>query len=325
MYMYSRSHNQEFYSPLQSDEHVEAEMDTDEFEEILRVSADAVCRDEIGEEYIRKSYRHADIMLMMLNLSGEEIQMDGFIFAHEHEDMYGNAAIDLDIICARHFGGLLLEKFIRYCQTLGGYKYIELSALPNVIGFYTRYGFAFRGDCNPRHAVDYVVTPEVSDALRRIHDNAARNPIVANVLHSLHRLGYTPLTTPFGCYDTTITRSEYLTHGCHRNGLEMRLCLEERDTDIISNKAADKRAAAIQKLDDMIRRDDEVMDELEASGELDYATRLRIMQHRRTAQRYREQLEYALNNSNSKNSNNSESKHYDSNNSDSKHSDNSNY
>ena len=308
VYMYSRTHDEESYSPLQSDEHVEAEMDAAEFEEILRDSADSVCRDEIGVEYIRKAYLRADIILMMLNLTGDEVQMDGFIFGHEFTDMYGTPAIDLDVVCARQYGGLLLQKCIRYCQTLRSYQYIELSALPNVIGFYARYGFSFRGDCNPEHKADLTVTPEVSDRFRRAGDDTARNPALVSILYSLHRLGYTPLSAPKECYDTEMSRAAYLAHGCYGNGLEMRLCLA--DDDIVASKASDKRANAIHKLQTMIQRDDDMIDKLYESGELNDNTRRRIMQHSRTLGRYKAQLRgeaYEGKNSNSDNgiSNNS--------------------
>jgi hypothetical protein len=296
VYVYSRTHDIEYFSPLDSNEHVDADMDTDEFEAILHDSIDSVCREELGVAYVEKAYKKANVMLIMLNLTDvERIRMDGFIFAHEFTDVYGHPAIDLDVVCAKKFGGLLLQKCIRLCHTLGSYRYIELSALPNVIGFYTRFGFRFRGNCNPRYGADYMITPELSDRLRRA-DNYAEDPIIARTLYSLHRLGYTPLTNPRACYDTTLLSHEYFAHRCHANGLEMRLCLMEDTAEKVvpEGKAAAKRATAVRKLDTMIADGERVIQKLYESGRLDTSngedTRQRIVQLGRSLRRERAQL-----------------------------------
>lgn len=191
-----------------------------------------LCHGIVNSDYVAEALKTNTIVVGLLELVGHtrtlksgtrvnyEPELRGFILASETAD----GGIYLDIICAHVFGGEMLKQFVEYAEVMKGSKYVELNALPNVLGFYPRYGFQHRHTCSESSPI--AIRDELTQYIRTHKPMAdvsyTHQPIMEYMLQ-LHAMGFTAKMTP-ECQTVALTPDGFRVANCAENGFKMRKC-----------------------------------------------------------------------------------------------------
>jgi hypothetical protein len=178
---------------------------------------DDTCRNLVDVDYVRRQMSKNTI-IMLFYVSSKPI---GFVLAsihHEDSEYY------IDVICSkRGYGKDLLD----FCFNDAGrrnLKSIGLSALPHVLGYYSKFGFTHRRSCDDgglvlpeKLAIRKHTEPPLSP------DDVYDDDELADYMVQLTSLGYgDDQSEP--CQQRPLTKKNLKDGKCGKNGFYMKKC-----------------------------------------------------------------------------------------------------
>lgn len=213
----------------------------------LMVSS-SLCQDQVRESYVKKQLEMNSVFMFLFYELTEEVRRRqkttrvpaAFMMGRAHED--NKKEFYIDVICSgarkepyfiRHTGAMLLQAAIQYAKE-NGYEQVSLSALPHVLTYYPRLGFAHRPSCDQPSDVQI---PE------RLHEKA-RNKTLPKTMRDAYDdddlLDYMSELQfkKYGNYykadcDTAgktkvVIKKNLKDNRCGDDGFKMRLCFNEK-------------------------------------------------------------------------------------------------
>ena len=130
----------------------------------------------------------------------------------------------IDVVCAfPGFGAKLIANYIQYYDHFFPNNYLKLSAMPNVLTFYQRFGFRFRLSLySPVIRPDFTDYNKVRDAkLLTDVDAAYKYDGVLKVLKFLQEHGINESKEVDGCKSTDSTTRFIIRNNCANDGYMM--------------------------------------------------------------------------------------------------------
>lgn len=197
-----------------------------------------VCKSVISEDYIWDNYDQNPIRIVMTYEPPKgKRDVFGFLVGGGSPKI-GNVYVD--VICAKKWGGLLLQYFMKLAA-LKGYTEINLTSLEHVIAFYQKQGFEFRHTCKkpvktriPDNLVDYIQSHQKQGKQFSI-DSISKDDKFMNFIMKLHKLGFTKSSDRL-CLYNDISKDEFIDADCARDGFKMVYCMNSTRKSSIKNK-----------------------------------------------------------------------------------------
>lgn len=188
--------------------------------------ASALYRNHVCDKAVSPSYAIA-------NIKNETYPENNFIMVVVDDDGTDKGVLQskidldyskIDVVCAfKGFGAKLIAHYIQYFDHFFPNNYMKLSAMPNVLTFYQRFGFEFRQSIrSPVVRPDFTGYAQVLEAKKLPDVDAAYKYVnVLNVLKYLQAEGINESKAYDGCKANESTNKDIIQNNCANDGYMM--------------------------------------------------------------------------------------------------------